>query len=112
MSGYWRTLTLGSASLAKLTGGAVYPEVYVTFRAEYLWREGHVGAVRQFEGWLGTWAVIKGERVSRCDLCMDIQMELPEIDLTQRRLHGPGVRLSTTSHVRVTPAVGERQATE
>ena len=66
----------------KAHGGTVYPEVYVTFRAEYLWREGHVGAFKEFEGWLATWAVIKGDKVSRCDLCMDVQMDLPEIDLT------------------------------
>jgi hypothetical protein len=66
----------------KAHGGTVYPEVYVTFRAEYLWREGHVGAVNEFQGWLVTWAVIKGDKVSRCDLCMDVQMDLPEIDLT------------------------------
>jgi hypothetical protein len=62
--------------------GTVYPEVYVTFRAEYLWREGHVGAVSEFEAWLATWAVIKADKVSRCDLCIDVQMDLPEIDLT------------------------------
>ena len=66
----------------KANRGTVYPEVYVTFRAEYLWREGHVGAVNQFESWLATWAVIEGDKVSRCDLCMDIQMGVPEIDLT------------------------------
>ena len=66
----------------KANRGTVYPEVYVTFRAEYLWREGHVGAVNQFESWLATWAVIEGGKVSRCDLCMDIQMGVPEIDLT------------------------------
>ena len=56
----------------KAHGGTVYPEVYVTFRAEYLWREGHVGAFNEFQGWLASWAVIKGDKVSRCDLSMDI----------------------------------------
>ncbi len=63
--------------------GSVYPEVYVTFRAEYLWREGHVVAVTEFRQWLESWAVVKGDRVSRCDLCMDIQMEMPKIDLAR-----------------------------
>ncbi len=67
---------------SKALGGKVYPEVYVTFRAEYLWREGYVGAFNEFQGWLASWAVIEGDKVSRCDLCMDIQMDLPEIDLT------------------------------
>ena len=66
----------------KANRGTVYPEVYVTFRAEYLWREGYVGAVKDFEGWLATWAVIEGDKVSRCDLSMDVQTDLPEIDLT------------------------------
>lgn len=63
--------------------GSVYPEVYVTFRAEYLWRMGHVGAVLEFAEWLSTWAVIRNDKVSRCDLCVDIQMKMPKIDLTR-----------------------------
>jgi len=64
-------------------GGRVYPEVYVTFRADYLWREGHVGAVSEFQKWLESWAVVTADRVSRCDLCMDIQMDMPLIDLAR-----------------------------
>lgn len=65
----------------KAQGGRVYPEVYVTFRADYLWRMGHVKAVHEFQQWLVSWAVVTDDRVSRCDLCIDIQMDLPKIDL-------------------------------
>lgn len=64
-------------------GGRVYPEVYVTFRAEYLWREGYVRAFNAFCEWLGSWAVVNGDTVSRCDLCVDIQMDVPMLDLAR-----------------------------
>lgn len=67
----------------KAQGGRVYPEVYVTFRADYLWRMGHVGVVQEFQDWLQSWAVVANNKVSRCDLCIDIQMELPKIDLAK-----------------------------
>ena len=65
----------------KAQGGRVYPEIYITFRAEYLWRMGHVEAVKQSKEWIESWAVIKDNKVSRCDLCIDIQMDMPKIDL-------------------------------
>ena len=67
----------------KAQGGRVYPEVYVTFRADYLWRMGHVKAVYEFQEWLVSWAEVTDNKVSRCDLCIDIQMDLPKIDLAE-----------------------------
>lgn len=58
-------------------GGQVYPEVYVTFRANYLWQMSPIGAVQRFTEWLVNWAVVKGNKVSRCDLCIDMEMQLP-----------------------------------
>ncbi len=62
-------------------GGSVMPEVYVTFSSQYLWTEGAEGAVRRFKQWLGSWALIRDTKVSRCDLCIDIAMPFPVIDL-------------------------------
>jgi hypothetical protein len=65
----------------KAQGGHRLPEVYVTFRAQYLWREGYLNAFNELVAWLNTWAIVVTDRVSRADLCMDIQMDLPKIDL-------------------------------
>lgn len=69
-------------SIAKdAQGGRVYPEVFVTFRSIYLWSKGPKQAFLEFGFWLSTWAVITKDTVSRVDLCMDLEMEIPEIDL-------------------------------
>lgn len=81
--GYEWILENGDVSVCiaqKAEGGRVYPEVYVTFRAEYLWRLGYDKAYEEFLSWLSTWAAVVDNRVSRCDLCMDIQMPFPKID--------------------------------
>jgi hypothetical protein len=67
----------------KPQGGHKMPEVYVTFRAQYLWREGYINAFNELVEWINTWAVVVGDRVSRVDLCVDVQMELPKIDLSK-----------------------------
>ena len=62
-------------------GGSVLPEVYVTFSAPYLWSHGSTKAVKLFKQWLGKWALFTEDKVSRCDLCLDIEMTTPMIDL-------------------------------
>ncbi len=62
-------------------GGSVLPEVYVTFSAPYLWSHGSTAAVNSFKRWLGKWALFSEDKVSRCDLCLDIEMTTPMIDL-------------------------------
>jgi len=62
-------------------GGSVLPEVYVTFSAPYLWSHGNTAAVNLFKHWLGKWALFTEDKVSRCDLCLDIEMTTPMIDL-------------------------------
>ena len=62
-------------------GGSVLPEVYVTFSASYLWSHGSTKAVKLFKQWLGKWALFTEDKVSRCDLCLDIEMTTPMIDL-------------------------------
>ena len=62
-------------------GGSVLPEVYVTFSAPYLWSHGSTKAVKLFKHWLGKWVLFTADKVSRCDLCLDIEMTTPMIDL-------------------------------
>ena len=62
-------------------GGSVLPEVYVTFSASYLWSHGSTAAVNLFKRWLSKWSLFAEDKVSRCDLCLDIEMTTPLIDL-------------------------------
>lgn len=62
-------------------GGLIIPEVYVTFSSQNLWTNGLDGAVMMFERWLSKWAAISGSRISRADLCLDIAMPFPVIDI-------------------------------
>ena len=62
-------------------GGSVLPEIYVTFSAPYLWSHGSTAAVVLFKQWLGKWALFTEDKVSRRDLCLDLEMTTPIIDL-------------------------------
>jgi len=61
--------------------GSVYPEVRVTWRSQYLWRCGLQGAYVHVRDWVHTWAVVLGEKVSRVDLCVDLNVDLPEVNI-------------------------------
>jgi len=61
--------------------GRVYPEVQITWRSPYLWRFGWRAAYTHVRDWLHGWAVVSGEKVSRADLCLDINLALPEVNL-------------------------------
>jgi len=62
-------------------GGSIIPEVYVTFSSQNLWTNGLDGAVMMFERWLSGWAVISDNKISRADLCVDVAMPIPAIDI-------------------------------
>ena len=62
-------------------GGSIIPEVYVTFSSQNLWTNGVNGAVIEFERWLSKWAVISGTKISRVDVCLDVAMPFPVIDI-------------------------------
>jgi hypothetical protein len=62
-------------------GGSIIPEVYVSFSSQNLWTNGLDGAVMMFERWLSKWAVISDTKISRADLCVDVAMPFPEIDI-------------------------------
>ena len=61
--------------------GSIIPEVYVTFSSQNLWTNGLDGAVMMFKCWLSRWAVIADTKVSRADLCVDVAMVFPVIDI-------------------------------
>jgi len=60
--------------------GSVYPEVRVTWRSQYLWR-GWQAAYWHVRRWVDSWAVVLGEKVSRVDLCIDLNSDLPEVNI-------------------------------
>jgi hypothetical protein len=62
-------------------GGSIIPEVYVTFTSQNLWTNGLDGAVMMFKNWLSGWAVISDTKISRVDLCVDVAMPFPVIDI-------------------------------
>ena len=61
--------------------GSIIPEVYVTFSSQNLWTNGLDGAVTTFKDWLSKWAVIVDTKISRADLCLDVAMPFPVIDI-------------------------------
>jgi len=65
----------------KAVGGSVYPEVRVTWRSQYLWRCGWQGAYWHVRRWVDTWAVVLGDKVSQVDLSVDLNSELPEVNI-------------------------------
>jgi len=65
----------------RATGGSAYPEVRVTWRSEYLWRHGWRGTYAYVASWIRHWALGSVEKVSRADLCIDVAMPLPEVNL-------------------------------
>ena len=62
-------------------GGSIMPEVYVTFSSQNLWANRVDTAVMMFKRWISRWAVIKDTKVSRADLCIDLAMPFPKIDI-------------------------------
>jgi len=72
-------MTLMLAERAR--GGSSFPEVHITFRSAYLWRHGWRGCYTRVRCWLDGWANVVGHHVSRVDLCMDLNLALPVVDL-------------------------------
>jgi len=61
--------------------GRVYPEIHITWRSRYLWRNGWRGAYTHVKGWVYSWADVTSEKVSRADLCVDLNLPLPDVNL-------------------------------
>jgi len=62
-------------------GGRIYPEVFAQLNSCYLWGKGYQTAFNQFKSWLGEWAEVGGEKINRADLCTDLDISLPKLDL-------------------------------
>jgi len=62
-------------------GGKVYPELRVTWRSHYLWRYSWQAAFVHVEKWIREWALGNSHTVSRADLCIDVGMDLPRVNL-------------------------------
>jgi len=61
--------------------GRVYPEIHITWRSQYLWRYGWQGVYTYVRNWVYAWADVTSEKVSRADLCIDLNLSLPEVSL-------------------------------
>jgi hypothetical protein len=64
-------------------GGRVYPETFFQFSSAYLWSKGYERAFKEAKGWLNEWAVIEGEKINRVDMCADLAIDLPRLDVTR-----------------------------
>jgi hypothetical protein len=64
----------------KALNGRVMPEVYVTFSSQYLWTMGYEKAFYEVYNWILKWSITNDNKISRCDLCMDIAMPMPVIE--------------------------------
>lgn len=103
-SGYEWVLKNGDIEVCiarQARGGRYYPEVYITFRAHFLAREGHIGAFGKILTWLQEWCLISGNLVSRVDLCIDKQIEkMPEINISTEMFTRSSKSLHETAHSR------------
>jgi len=59
--------------------GEKYPEIMVHFSSACLWREGVEGAWKQVSEWINNWACVSENKVSRVDLCCDVESPLPKL---------------------------------
>jgi len=63
--------------------GRVYPEVHVRWSSQYLWRRGWRAAYIRVRNWVYSWADVSSEKLSRADLCIDVNSPLPEVGLRE-----------------------------
>ncbi len=70
----------------KALNGRIMPEVYITFSSKYLWAIGYRNAFYEVLNWILSWAICNDNTVSRCDLCMDIEMPMPAVDIEKEMI--------------------------
>jgi len=68
--------------------GEYMPEVMVTYRSAYLWREGLERCTENVSRYVSKLGQIVDEKVSRCDICIDIADAIPSLALTDRCIQG------------------------
>lgn len=74
----------------KAESGLIYPELVVTFRSSFLWRHNFYGASLIVQEWLNQFCVISEEKISRVDLCCDLNNDMPDLSLSQFVTRGRG----------------------
>lgn len=68
--------------------GKVTPEIMVTYRSSYLWRDGIERCTSRVRTILSELGTVVAEKISRVDLCCDISEKLPELALTSGQIQG------------------------
>jgi len=66
--------------------GRGYPEIHITWRSQYLWRYGWQGVYTYVRNWVYDWADVASEKVSRADLCVDLNLPLPDVNLRSQEV--------------------------
>ena len=67
-------------------GGLYFPELYITLRSAYLWRNSWQETVARVIKWVNTWAEIREVHVSRVDITADFRCGLPVLSQDLREL--------------------------
>jgi hypothetical protein len=62
-------------------GGRIYPEAFAQLNSGFLWGKGYSNAYKELKNWISTIAVLNGEKINRADLCVDLDVDLPILDL-------------------------------
>jgi hypothetical protein len=79
-----------TVKLAKRPSNKMFPEVFVEFRSQLLWRYGHVEAFRFVSNWIRSWAWGFDDVISRGDLCVDLsgqhQVEIEHVVSRARKV--------------------------
>ncbi len=70
----------------KALNSRIMPEVYITFSSKYLWAVGYKTAFNDVYEWILQWAICNDNTISRCDLCMDIEMPMPAIEIEKEMI--------------------------
>ncbi len=61
-----------TVKIARRPSNKMFPEVFIEFRSQFLWRYGYREAFNIVEKWVEGWAGIISNVVSRGDLCADV----------------------------------------
>lgn len=79
-----------TVKIARKPSNKLFPEVFVEFRSQLLWRYGHREAYRVVKDWVRSWAWGFDEVISRADLCLDLagqhQVELEHVVSRARKV--------------------------
>jgi len=62
-------------------GGRVFPEVFAELNSSFLWGKGYDKAHKETRRFIDGFAEVKNERINRVDLCADVAMKLPRLDV-------------------------------